>query len=135
MERREIPVYWQATPNASIEMALYAMGLAASRRGKNGADLTTTAVNADIDGHTMTDAEFGSFFVQLGTAGNDTTRNLLALGTLALLEHRDALAALRADSSLLLAAFPCIERTAALRRQRSNLNNALKVLPVRLGAA
>jgi cytochrome P450 len=108
VERREIPVYWQATPNASIEMALYAMGLAASRRGKGGADLTTTAVNADIDGHTMTDAEFGSFFVQLGTAGNDTTRNLLASGTLALLEHWDALAALRADSSLLPAAFPCI---------------------------
>ncbi len=84
-------------PPASIEMALYAMGLAASRRGGSGTDLTTLAVSQTVDGHVMTDAEFGSFFVQLATAGNDTIRNLLAWGTLLLLEHPEALAALRQE--------------------------------------
>jgi cytochrome P450 len=93
-----------AAPQASIEMAIYAMGLAAARRGQHGADLTTVAVNGVVDGHAMTDVEFGSFFVQLATAGNDTTRNLLSSGLRALLDHRDALAALRADPRLVPAA-------------------------------
>ena len=48
----------------------------------------------------MNDIEFGSFFVQLVTAGNDTTQGMLANGLLALLEHPDQLADLRADPSL-----------------------------------
>ena len=91
----------EAAPAASIEMALYAIRLAQSRRGASTPDLTTVAVNAEIDGHTMSDAEFGGFFVQLATAGNDTTRNLLCSGLLLLLQHPDALAALRADPSLI----------------------------------
>ena len=39
----------------------------------------------------MTDIEFGSFFVQLVTAGNDTTRTMLSSGLLALLQHPDQL--------------------------------------------
>ena len=49
----------------------------------------------------MTDVDFGSFFVQLVTAGNDTTKTMLSSGLLALLEHPDQLAELRADRSLL----------------------------------
>jgi cytochrome P450 len=175
----------------------------------------------------MTDMDFGSFFVQLVTAGNDTTKTMLASGLLALLDHPDQLAELRADPSLipgaleeilrwanplhyfrrtltadtvlrgvslhagekvammytsanrdeevfadphrfdihrrpnphlsfgiaehfclgvhlarlegrifleeLLASFPDIEQTGPARRTRSNLNNALKELPIRLG--
>jgi len=80
---------------------MYAIGLAQSRRGASGSDLTSVAVNAQVDGQRMTDAEFGGFFVQLATAGNDTTRNLLCSGLLLLLQHPDALAALRADPSLI----------------------------------
>jgi len=58
-------------------------------------------VNGEVDGATMTDAEFGGFFVQLATAGNDTTRNLLSSGVRLLLEHPAALADLRADPSLI----------------------------------
>jgi cytochrome P450 len=49
----------------------------------------------------MNDFEFASFFVQLVTAGNDTTRTLLANGTLALLEHPGELARVRAEPPLL----------------------------------
>jgi cytochrome P450/pimeloyl-ACP methyl ester carboxylesterase len=90
-----------AAPAASIEMAIYAIGLAQSRRGGVGTDLTTLAVNAQVDGHSMSDAEFGGFFVQLATAGNDTTRNLLSQGLRLLLEHPDQLESLRRDESLI----------------------------------
>jgi cytochrome P450 len=49
----------------------------------------------------MSDMEFASFFVQLVVAGNDTTRNLLSSGLLALLTHPDQLAEVRADRSLI----------------------------------
>ncbi len=49
----------------------------------------------------MTDIEFAGFFVQLVTAGNDTTKTMLSSGTEALLAHPDQLAALRADRSLM----------------------------------
>jgi cytochrome P450 len=48
----------------------------------------------------MTDIDFGSFFVQLVTAGNDTTKTMLSSGLLCLLEHPEQLAALRADPAL-----------------------------------
>jgi cytochrome P450 len=49
----------------------------------------------------MTDIDFGSFFVQLVTAGNDTTKTMLSSGLRALLDHPDQLAALRADPTLI----------------------------------
>ncbi len=49
----------------------------------------------------MTDAGFGSFFVQLVTAGNDTTRTMLSSGLWALLQHPEQLDELRADPSLI----------------------------------
>lgn len=49
----------------------------------------------------MSDIEFGRFFVQLVTAGNDTTKGMLVSGLLTLLRHPDQLAELRADRSLI----------------------------------
>jgi len=49
----------------------------------------------------MSDVEFGGFFVQLVTAGNDTTKGMLSAGLLTLLRHPDQLADLRADPALL----------------------------------
>ena len=49
----------------------------------------------------VTDVDFGSFFVQLATAGNDTTKTMLSSGLLALLRHPEQLAELRADPSLI----------------------------------
>lgn len=212
--------------SATVEMAMYAIELAAQRRAEPRDDLVTTMLSVVVDGQPLTDIQFGSFFVQLVTAGNDTTRTMLSSGLLALLQHPDQLAALRADPSLipgaveeilrwanplhyfrrtatedtelagvpiaagqkvamiytsanrdeavfadphtfdirrdpnphvsfgngehfclgvhlarlegrvffeeLLATFPAIEQTGPAGRQRSNLNNALKSLPVRL---
>lgn len=84
------------------EMAAYAVELAAQRRRSGlGDDLTGAVLGARFGGRPMSDVEFGGFFVQLVTAGNDTTRGLLSSGLLTLLRHPDQLAQLRADPALL----------------------------------
>jgi len=89
---------------ASFAMGAYAVGLGSERRGKSGSDLTTAIVNANVDGHTMTDFEFGAFFVQIVTAGNDTSRTLLSNAVDVLLDHRAAMDELRADSAMIAGA-------------------------------
>lgn len=87
--------------SASIDMAMYAISFAAERRTQPPKeDLTTLILDGDFGGEPMSDVDFGSFFVQLVTAGNDTTRTMLSSGLLALLQHPDQLAELRADRSL-----------------------------------
>jgi cytochrome P450 len=87
---------------ATIEMAMYGIGLAAARRSADRTDdLTTAILEADFGGEPMSDIEFGGFFVQLVTAGNDTTKGMLGSGLLTLLQHPDQLAELRADHSLI----------------------------------
>ena len=87
---------------STIEMAMYAIELAANRRQADHTDdLTTAILEADFGGQPMSDIEFGSFFVQLVTAGNDTTKGMLGSGLLTLLRHPDQLAALREDHTLI----------------------------------
>src|SRR3954463_1682816 len=86
--------------SATLEMAMYAIELAGKRRAEPAEDLTTLMLSVEVDGEAMTDVQFGSFFVQLVTAGNDTTRTMLSSGLLALLQHSDQLAELRADPAL-----------------------------------
>lgn len=85
----------------SIAMAMFAMELAAARRDDPREDLITLLLAAEFDGEPMTDLAFGSFFVQLVVAGNDTSRTLLSNAILALLNHPDQFADLREDRSLL----------------------------------
>jgi cholest-4-en-3-one 26-monooxygenase len=86
---------------AAMEMWLYAHELAARRRERPGDDLVSRLLAAEVDGERLTEMEFDSFFLLLAVAGNETTRNLISGGMLALLEHPAALAALRADRRLL----------------------------------
>ncbi len=88
--------------DATMEMALYAIELAANRRNADRVDdLTSAILDADFGGQPMSDIEFGSFFVQLVTAGNDTTKGMLGSGLLTLLRHPDQLAEIRADPALI----------------------------------
>ena len=82
--------------SSSVEMAMYGMGFAARRREMPlQEDLTDVLLGSPFDGRLMTDVDFGRFFVQLVTAGNDTTRTMLSSGLLALLQHPDQLAEVR----------------------------------------
>lgn len=103
----------EAQGESSMEMAMYAIGFAARRREMpEQGDLTDLLLGGEFDGKTMTDIDFGSFFVQLVTAGNDTTRTMLSSGLLALLQHPEQLAMLRADRTLIPSAVEEILRWA-----------------------
>jgi len=92
---------------ASIEMAMYAIEFAAERRAtaernpdaEPPADLSTLVLAQEFNGVPMNEIDFGSFFVQLVTAGNDTSRTMLSSGLHVLLEHPEQLATLREEPS------------------------------------
>ncbi len=80
-------------------MAAYGTELIAAKRANPSDDLLSMAVHAtldDADPPTLTDGELYSFFSLLFTAGSETTRNAIAGGLLALIQHPDQLALLRA---------------------------------------
>ena len=88
-----------------LELAGYAMNFAAERRTQQPRpDVTTVLLQEDFGGRQLTDMDFASFFVQLVGAGNDTTKTLTSSGMLALLQHPEQLAELRADPALTAAA-------------------------------
>jgi cytochrome P450 len=85
-----------------VDMAMYAIEFAARRRAEPPRDdLTTLVLETDFGGAPMTDVDFASFFVQLVTAGNDTTKTMLSSGLHALLLHPGQLAEVRADPGLI----------------------------------
>jgi len=88
---------------AAAEMWGYASELAEKRRAEapGGKDLVSVLINAEIDGERLDEMEFDSFFLLLSVAGNETTRNLISGGMLALIENPQARARLLADPSLI----------------------------------
>ena len=93
-----------AGTNAMGEMFAYAAALAETKRAGHDDDLVTTLLRSEVDGHRLSDLEFNLFFLLLVNAGGDTTRNLIAAGMLALIEHPDERAKLMADRSMLTTA-------------------------------
>ena len=65
---------------ASIELIMYAMAMAADRNANPRDDLVTKLVQADVEGHKLSDDEFGFFVILLAVAGNETTRNSITHG-------------------------------------------------------
>ncbi|MEY9906428.1 cholest-4-en-3-one 26-monooxygenase [Catenulispora sp. MAP12-49] len=75
--------------NASIELLVYAMGLAAQRREHPEDDIVTKLIQADRgDGFgKLNDDEFGFFVMMLVVAGNETTRNAITHGMRAFFDN------------------------------------------------
>jgi methyl-branched lipid omega-hydroxylase len=71
--------------------------ISAHRADHPGDDLTTALITTNIDGEALTQGELASFFILLLTAGNETTRNAITHGLLALTEHPDQRALWQAD--------------------------------------
>ncbi len=67
----------------------YFQKLIAARRAQPRDDLLSVLAEAEIDEHRLTDEDLLNFAFLLLVAGNETTRNLIALGTLALIAHPD----------------------------------------------
>jgi len=71
----------------AIDIGAYATALAEDRRSDPRDDLTTALVEAEVDGEKLTSAEIASFFILLAVAGNETTRNAISHGVLALTRY------------------------------------------------
>ena len=82
---------------AQIDMFVYAQELATQRRAEPRDDIVSTLLAAEIDGDQLTDMDFNLFFMLLSVAGNETTRNAIAHGMNAFLEHPDQWDLLVAD--------------------------------------
>ncbi len=80
-ERAEDPIA-QITllSNTGVELAQF-------RRKNPGDDLMTAIVNAEVDGHRLTDEEIGAFLILLASAGNDTTKQATTHAMLALAQN------------------------------------------------
>jgi cholest-4-en-3-one 26-monooxygenase len=74
---------------ASVELIMYAMQMAADRSANPRDDLVTKLVQADVEGHKLSDDEFGFFVILLAVAGNETTRNSITHGMHAFTEFGD----------------------------------------------
>lgn len=68
----------------SMDIGAYANALAEDRRVNHHDDLTTSLVEAEVDGERLSSSEIASFFILLVVAGNETTRNAISHGVLAL---------------------------------------------------
>ncbi|MFM8303860.1 MAG: cytochrome P450 [Actinomycetota bacterium] len=86
---------------ASMELYAYSSELAASRKIDPHDDLISILTQAEVEGEKLSDLEIDLFFLLLSVAGNETTRNLISHGILALLDNPDQLARLRADRELM----------------------------------
>jgi cytochrome P450 len=85
---------------ADEELAGIAADMIAWKRANPADDLLTALINAEDDGDVLDDDELIAQTLLLYIAGHETTVNLIAGGTLALLRHPDQLALLREDPAL-----------------------------------
>ncbi len=90
-----------AQMNAIAEMFGYAQQVYQQKLAHPGEDLASQIVHAEVEGKRLDEVDFQLFFMLLIDAGGDTTRNLVAGGLHALIQHPDQFQALREDPSLL----------------------------------
>jgi cholest-4-en-3-one 26-monooxygenase len=89
---------------AAMEMFFYANAMAVERKANPKNDLVSVLMAAQVDGESLSEADFDGFFILLTVAGNETTRNLISGAMLALIEHPKQRQRLIDDPSLISAA-------------------------------
>lgn len=87
----------QDTINELLLLAGTGAELAKFRRNHPGDDLMTSIVDAEVDGHRLTDEEIGAFLILLSSAGNDTTKQATTHAMMALVANPDQRAWLMED--------------------------------------
>jgi methyl-branched lipid omega-hydroxylase len=76
----ELVADYQALMSDALEMFMFAQALGEDRRANPQDDITSAMMAAEVDGSQLTPQEFGSFFILLVVAGNETTRNAISHG-------------------------------------------------------
>jgi cholest-4-en-3-one 26-monooxygenase len=85
---------------ASMELFAYCHALTEQKKADPLEDLMSILTRVEVNGERLSEVEIDLFFLLLAVAGNETTRNLMAHGMLALLQHPDQYKELVADPSL-----------------------------------
>jgi len=100
-EDPEYGITEEITQDASMQLYAFANTLAAQRRADPKDDLISVLTQSEVDGEMLSEIELDLFFLLLTVAGNETTRNLISHGMVALLEHPEELEKVRANRALL----------------------------------
>ena len=87
--------------NAMLEMYQYFQAIISDRRANPTDDLSSTVVNAKVNGEYISERDVFGYFNIIATAGHDTTSYSLTGGLLALLQNPQEMARLRADPALM----------------------------------
>jgi len=98
------PAMIAAIAAADAELTQIAAEMIAWKRANPAGDLLTALISAEDDGDVLDDDELIAQTLLLYIAGHETTVNLIAGGTLALLRYPDQLALLREDPGLIASA-------------------------------
>ena len=80
------PDYHAGEVDARLELLRDATAMAEERQKCPMNDIVTKLIEADVDGHALSQDEFGFFVILLAVAGNETTRNAITHGMIALLD-------------------------------------------------
>ena len=93
---------WSEEKRAALQADMHATLLATTveRRADPRDDLISVLAQVEIDGRRLNDAELTMFLVQLLVAGNETTRNMISGGIVALAERPTDWQSLRQDRAL-----------------------------------
>ncbi len=124
-EGRELDETNDRVADAAASMAAYGTAFIDHKRREPGHDVISLAAHATIDdddgSHPLSDLELLMLFNLLVVAGSETTRNSIALGMVALIDHPEQLSALCDDRSLMPSAVEEILRwtTATLYNRRT----------------
>jgi len=94
---------------AAMELYAYSNELAVQRKAEPKDDIITILVS-EHDGDVLSEHEFDLFMMLLAVAGNETTRNGISHGVVAMIEHPDEWRKMKADPTLVPSAIEEILR-------------------------
>jgi len=122
--------------DAAAELFAYASDLGERRMCEPAGEIVTELLNAEIDGEKLEHMEFIYFFLLLAVAGNETTRNLLSGGLLALADHPDQRERLLRDRALMPSAVEEMLRWVSPLmsfRRTATADTEIRGVPIRAG--
>jgi cholest-4-en-3-one 26-monooxygenase len=80
-----------AANSASLEVIMYALALAAKHRETPQDNIVGALLDAEVEGHPITEEEFGWMFILILVGGNESTRTVISHGMRLLMENPDQL--------------------------------------------
>lgn len=99
------PIYteeaWQQAAASLMEFIMYMRAMFEERRARPREDMITALVQAGEDGDRLKEEELYAMVMLLLVAGHETTVNLIANGTVALLQHPDQFELLKNNPALI----------------------------------